>query len=95
VYRDAITPERVAELLILREDMPRSIHACVREVHGILGLLANSKSLETERRAGALYSHFRYGRIEDILAVGLHHYLTDVLGRTADLGQRISADFLA
>jgi uncharacterized alpha-E superfamily protein len=25
VYRDVITPERVAELLILRADMPRSL----------------------------------------------------------------------
>src|SRR5215218_7608482 len=29
VYRDVITPHRVAELLILREDMPRSLHACM------------------------------------------------------------------
>jgi uncharacterized alpha-E superfamily protein len=94
VYRDAITPSRVAELLILREDMPRSIHACVREVHAILLQVANTKSKETERRAGALYSHFRYSRIEDVLAVGLHDYLTDVLERTADLGNRISTDFL-
>src|SRR3989454_9155379 len=28
-YRDAITPRRVAELLILRADMPRSLHACM------------------------------------------------------------------
>ena len=27
VYRDVIKPERVAELLILRPDMPRSLHA--------------------------------------------------------------------
>jgi uncharacterized circularly permuted ATP-grasp superfamily protein len=27
VYHDVITPERVAELLILRADMPRSLHA--------------------------------------------------------------------
>src|SRR5574343_1955004 len=28
-YRDVITPERVAELLILRMDMPRSLHHCL------------------------------------------------------------------
>jgi len=29
VYRDVITPQRVAELLILRADMPRSLLACM------------------------------------------------------------------
>src|ERR1700716_2748261 len=28
VYRDVITPVKVAELLIFRHDMPRSLHAC-------------------------------------------------------------------
>ena len=32
VYRDVIKPERVADLLILRPDMPRSLHASMNEV---------------------------------------------------------------
>ncbi len=94
VYRDMITPQRVAELLILREDMPRSLHACLKEVHQILGLIANVRSQETLRRAGAMYSRLRYGRIEDITALGLHAVLTDFLDDTADLGNRIAQDFL-
>lgn len=94
VYRDMITPQRVAELLILREDMPRSLHACMKEVHQILGQVANVRSQETMRRAGAMYSRLRYGRIEDITALGLHAVLTDFLDDTADLGNRIAQDFL-
>lgn len=94
VYRDLITPSRVAELLILREDMPRSLHACMKEVHQILGQVANERSGETRRRAGEAYSKLRYGRIEDALANGLHNYLTDFLDSTMDLGTRISRDFL-
>ena len=94
VYRDMITPLRVADLLILREDMPRSLHACMKEVHQILGQVANARSQETLRRAGALYSRLRYSRIEDIAARGLHEVLTDFLDSTADLGNRISQDFL-
>jgi len=94
VYRDMITPQRVAELLILREDMPRSLHACMKEVHQILGLVANTRSQETLRRAGALYSRLRYSRIEDIAGRGLHEVLTDFLDNTADLGNRIAQDFL-
>src|SRR5215468_4625713 len=36
VYRDVITPLRVAELMILRRDMPRSLHACMREAYDIM-----------------------------------------------------------
>jgi len=94
VYRDMITPIRVAELLILRADMPRSLHACMNEVHSILGLVANDHSSETERRAGELHAALHYGRIEDIMRVGMHDYLTDFLGRIRDLGSRIADDFL-
>ncbi|MDT8991500.1 alpha-E domain-containing protein [Curvibacter sp. APW13] len=94
VYRDAITPQRVAELLILREDMPRSLHACMKEVHHILTLIANSRSQETLRLAGALYSRLRYSRIEDISERGLHDMLTRFLNITSDLGNRIAQDFL-
>jgi uncharacterized alpha-E superfamily protein len=94
VYRDMITPKRVAELLILRADMPRSLHACMSEVHAMLGLVANDQSGETERRAGELHAALRYGRIEDIVRMGMHDYLTDFLGRIRDLGSRIADDFL-
>jgi uncharacterized alpha-E superfamily protein len=94
VYRDVITPERVAELLILREAMPRSLAACVNEVCANLEMVRNSRSGEAERRAGLLRAELRYGRIEDILQRGLHGYLTGFLERIADLGGRISQDFL-
>ena len=44
VYRDAITPGRVAELLILRMDMPRSLHACADGIVRMLQLIANGAS---------------------------------------------------
>lgn len=94
VYRDVITPNRVAELLILREDMPRSLHACMKEVHQILGQVANARSRETQRIAGMGYSELRYGRIDDILGVGVHVYLTGFLDSIAGLGNRIAQDFL-
>ncbi len=94
VYRDVIRPERVAELLILRADMPRSLHASLNEVVGNLTLVANEQSGETYRRAGKLCAELKYGRIDEILATGLHAYLTQFLDRINDLGGRISGDFL-
>jgi uncharacterized alpha-E superfamily protein len=47
-------PDKVAELLILRPDMPRSLAACMNEVVANLELVANEQSGETLRRAGRL-----------------------------------------
>jgi uncharacterized alpha-E superfamily protein len=94
VYRDVIKPERVADLLILRADMPRSLHASLNEVVQNLVYVANDQSAETQRRAGKLRAELQYGHIEEILANGLHGFLTQFLDRVNDLGARISRDFL-
>jgi uncharacterized alpha-E superfamily protein len=94
VYRDVITPLRVAELLILRRDMPRSLAASVDEVCGNLEQLKNDRSGETARRAGLLRAELQFGRVEDLLAQGMHAFLTGFLARVNDIGQRISQDFL-
>lgn len=93
-YRTVILPEKVAELLILRVDMPRSLAACMHEVVLNLKMVANEQSAETLRRAGRLQADLKYGRIDEILATGLHAYLTQFLERVGTLGVGISRDFL-
>ncbi len=93
-YRNVIRPEKVAELLILRPDMPRSLAACMNEVVANLRMVANEQSSETLRRAGRLRADLQYGRIDEILATGLHAYLTQFLERVGTLGLGISRDFL-
>ncbi len=94
VYRDVIRPERVGELLILRPDMPRSMHASLNEVVSNLELVTSETHSETLRRAGRLRADLKYGRIDEILATGLHAYLTQFLDRVNDLGAHISREFL-
>ena len=94
VYRDVITPERVAELLILRMDMPRSLHFCMNGVVKNLDLIANRQSGETQRQAGLLHARLHYARVEDILEQGLHEWLTDFMDGIYLLGDGISRDFL-
>jgi uncharacterized alpha-E superfamily protein len=94
VYRDVITPARVAELLMLRADMPRSLLACMEEVIVNLRSVRNDVSANTERLAGKLHADLKFVRIEDILKGGLHDYLTDFLKRVSELGDSINQDFL-
>ncbi|SFU58831.1 alpha-E domain-containing protein [Pseudoduganella namucuonensis] len=94
VYRDVITPARIAELLMLRADMPRSLLACMDEVVQNLALVRNDLSRDTERFAGKLHAELRFGHLADILDAGLHDTLTEFLRRVNELGNRISRDFL-
>lgn len=94
VYRNVIRPEKVAELLILRPDMPRSLAACMNEVVLNLESVANAQSGETLRRAGRLRADLGFARIDEILATGLHAFLTQFLDRVNDVGLGISRDFL-
>lgn len=94
VYRDTISGGRVAELLILNKDMPRSIASCVNEIVANLENVGNGNSRETRRRAGRLAATLRYLTIEEIAEDGLHDWLTQLLADIDDLGGRIRQDFL-
>ena len=94
IYSDVITPRRVAELLVLREDMPRSLHACLNLIHDTLETLCDDGTREVERAAGALHAQLHYGRTDDIIKLGLHEYLMEFLDRISELGVEINRHFL-
>ena len=94
VYRDVIKPERVAELLILRADMPRSLLGCLNEVMNNLAMVTSDNTSETQRRAGKLRSDLQFARIDEILANGLHAFLTQFLDRVNEIGSHLSREFL-
>ena len=96
VYRDVITPERVAELLIMRGDMPRSLTHCLNQV--VIKLESIGASMhsgsQSRRLAGRLQTDLHYGDIREILHTGLHAYLTHFLERIHALGVAVSREFL-
>jgi uncharacterized alpha-E superfamily protein len=94
VYRDQITPKRVAELLILRPDMPRSLATCMNQINRLMRNINGPRSGELLRRCGMLQSELQYGSIEDIFAYGLHEYLSEFLERISKLGDLINTTYL-
>lgn len=94
VYRDVITPVRVAELLVLRDDVPRSLHACMNEIYEILRDVCDQSSREAERLAGEIHAQLHYGRTEQIIAFGLHEYLMSFLVKLSLLGDEVNRHFL-
>ena len=94
VYRDLITPAKVTELLVLRDDVPRSLHACMNDIYDILKNLCDDASREAERLAGELHAQLHYGRTEQIITLGLHEYLMAFLDKLSLLTTEINDDFL-
>jgi uncharacterized alpha-E superfamily protein len=96
VYSSKIEPWRVAELMILRHDLPRSLRFCLSQIDSNLAQLAELYGArgEATRLAGKLHSKLRYGRIDSIFQDGLHEYLTDFISGSARLSQEIGRQFL-
>jgi len=95
VYRDVITPLRLAELLILRDDTPRSLHFCLKQVVDTLSIVQNAHSAEAVRRARQILSGLQQGRISEIFSNGLHEYLTEVLDAMKVLSQDVQRAFFS
>jgi len=97
IYHDALSPWKIADLLILRPEMPRSLVACYGQVVATLDLLAESlggRRGECHRRAGEIHARLRYGRIDSIFQDGLHEFLTRVVDDTLMLGRDIDEFYL-
>ncbi|MCB1970533.1 MAG: alpha-E domain-containing protein [Geminicoccaceae bacterium] len=97
LYKDRIRPWNIAEMMILRPEMPRSMRACSEQVTSTLDRLQNAhggRSGECHRLAGVQHAGLRYGRIDDILKTGLHEFLTDHIDRIAVLGEEITTFYL-
>lgn len=92
LYRDQPTPWKIAELLILREEMPRSLIYCMSQIQDRLSELQDELNDKTvcHRYAGKLYSELRYADATEIFQNGLHEWLTRFIERNNKLGQEIN-----
>jgi uncharacterized alpha-E superfamily protein len=96
-YHPPIEPERVAEMLILHPQHPRSIRFSAAEVQSGLRALSGSGrgsyANEAERLAGKLVERLSYDRIGDIFEHGLHGYLNEVLSLCGAIGDDIARTY--
>jgi len=97
VYHTRLQPKLVVDLLLLRPELPRSLLACHSRVEQVLERIAEAnggRRGECHRLAGEAHARLRYGRIDDILAGGLHAFLTQAINRNIELGRQITAFYL-
>ena len=94
LYREAPGARQVAELLILRDDVPRSLRSCLDEINQILASLPGNNGRPAQRLVAELDARLRYTGIDDILAEGLHGWLSDFILQVRELANAIHSAYL-
>lgn len=92
VYSGIIEPRRVAELLVLRGDMPRSLFACSA---ALVEILRNLRAqAPCTRLAEQIHERLERNRIDGILRSGLPRFLNGYIARNNELHGMISQEFM-
>lgn len=97
LYKGRVQPAHVAELLISREVFPRSLSFCFEQLTQHLDAIQardTQLSMDARREAHVMHAQLRFARIDQVIEDGLHEYLTDVIDRTRDLGEKIARGHL-
>ncbi len=95
LYRGAMKPWLVAELLIFNDRMPRSLISCYVDIVEVLDQLA-----ETSGRRGPAHRHatrvllqLKETDVDMVFTSGLHEFLTNFIAGNNQLGAAISEQF--
>lgn len=97
VFHARLQPQLVAELLVLRKELPRSLHACYRAVDTVLDAIADANGGTRgacHSIAAHLHARTAEGDMAAILEQGLHGFLTEIIDRNIELGQQIGLLYL-
>jgi uncharacterized alpha-E superfamily protein len=96
IYRDGLKPWLVADLMILRLEMPRSLAACIAEAGEMLGCLrqASGRTGPADRQLRKIQGVLGSTRVNAIIQSGLHEFLEDFMSDNNQLGTAIADQFL-
>lgn len=95
VYRDAFKPWHIAEFLMLRAEMPRSLRSCYAEITAVLEGLAEQHGqtgpcLELASRTLATLED---GEMNAIFRYGLHEFLSGFISSNTRLASEIATTY--
>lgn len=98
VFHARLEARLVVELLAFRPELPRSLVACHGRVLHALERIAEAtggRRGDAQRIAAEIHDGLVKGRVDDILARGLHAWLTAQIDRNIELGNAIQALYLS
>jgi uncharacterized alpha-E superfamily protein len=96
VYRENVKPWLVADLLILKDEMPRSLASCYENLVQNLDRIANAYGRQgpAQRHARAVRARLENSKIEGIFQSGLHEFIDEFVEDNNRLGTAVSQQYL-
>jgi uncharacterized alpha-E superfamily protein len=97
VYRDNLKPWRIADLLILNAQMPRSLASCYENLVRYLDDIGQFYAQQgpAQRQARVMLARMKNLQIEQIFQSGLHEFIEEFVDDNNNLGQTISKQYLS
>ncbi|MCR5261593.1 MAG: alpha-E domain-containing protein [Candidatus Gastranaerophilales bacterium] len=93
-----VTPQNVAEFLILNKEFPRSVYYCLEHSERALqNIITHQKTINGEksmRVIGKLKAMLEFATVDEIIMKGLHETTEDIQIRLSDFNATIRNDFI-
>lgn len=96
VYRENIKPWLIADLLILKMEMPRSLIACYDNIVRFLDAIAKAygRPGASQQQAHEVMTKLESATTKEIFRIGLHEFITDFVEDNDRLGRTITEQYL-
>jgi uncharacterized alpha-E superfamily protein len=96
VYRESVKPWLVADLLILNQQLPRSLANCYEILVRHLDLIGEDYGRRgpSQRYASNTLARLRSTRIESVFTKGLHEFIEEFIVENNRLGSAIAEQYL-
>ena len=96
VYRESVKPWLIADLLILRDELPRSLAGCYQNLVVHLGHIARAYGRQgpAQRQARATRTRLENSRMDEIFQGGLHEFIGNFVADNNRLGAAITEQYL-
>jgi uncharacterized alpha-E superfamily protein len=96
VYRENLKPWLIADLLILNEQMPRSLASCYENLVRFFDSIAHAYGRQgpAQRKARAIRTRLQNARMDKIFQTGLHEFIGEFIADNNQLGAALAEQYL-
>jgi len=96
VYRESIKPWLIADLLILNDQMPRSLASCYENLVRFLDSIAHAYGRQgpAQRHARNVRARLENSRMDEIFQRGLHEFISEFIADNNKLGAAVTEQYL-
>ena len=96
VYRESLKPWLIADFLILKEEMPRSLASCYENIVTHLDKIASAYGRQgpSQRLARGIRTRLQNSRMDEIFQTGLHEFIQSFIADNNRIGATVSQQYL-